>query len=133
MTVASPSSELLSFEPVTNGARFRSSDLPIGAGRRIEVNGRGVLVVNIDGTVHAVRDACPHQGARLSSGGIAGTMRSSAPGQLVYGDEGCIARCPWHGWEFDIRTGRALFDPDRVSLARYRVIKDADWTIVTRL
>jgi nitrite reductase/ring-hydroxylating ferredoxin subunit len=25
--------------------------------------------------------------------------------------EGCILRCPWHGWEFDLRTGEHLVDP----------------------
>ena len=35
-----------------------------------------------------------------------------APDKFVWGLEGQVLRCPWHGWEFDIATGCSLFDPD---------------------
>jgi nitrite reductase/ring-hydroxylating ferredoxin subunit len=37
----------------------------------------------------------------------------SAPGEIQYTRLGEILRCPWHGWEFDIRTGQSYCDPKR--------------------
>jgi nitrite reductase/ring-hydroxylating ferredoxin subunit len=33
---------------------------------------------------------------------------------VTWEDEGRVLRCPWHGWEFDIETGRSVFNPHRV-------------------
>ena len=30
-------------------------------------------------------------------------------------------RCPWHAWEFDLRTGRSWFDPERTRVKAYPV------------
>ena len=32
-----------------------------------------------------------------------------------------LLRCPWHGWEFDIRTGQSWCDPDSVWVRRFEV------------
>jgi 3-phenylpropionate/trans-cinnamate dioxygenase ferredoxin subunit len=74
-----------------------SDQIPLGAvdelapGRRklVFVDGRSIVLFNIGGTIHAIDDSCPHQGA------------SVANGQL----EGCVLRCPAHGLRFDLRTG----------------------------
>jgi 3-phenylpropionate/trans-cinnamate dioxygenase ferredoxin subunit len=41
------------------------------------------------------------------------------PGALTLERAGEVVRCPWHGWEFDIRTGRSVFSPDRVRTKTY--------------
>jgi nitrite reductase (NADH) small subunit len=86
------------------------------------VAGRSIGVVRTDrGEVFAVRNACPHQGAELCRGGLGGTMLPSEAKQYVPGMDGYVLRCPWHGWEFDIRTGGSLFDPDGVRVRSYPV------------
>ena len=52
---------------------------------------------------------------------MSGWVYSSAPGEYDYSRRGEIVRCPWHGWEFDIRTGQSYFDPARVRVRRYEV------------
>jgi nitrite reductase/ring-hydroxylating ferredoxin subunit len=52
------------------------------------------------------------------------------PGEYRWGREGEILACPWHGWEFDLLTGRALADP-RVRLRLYPVTVRDDTIYVT--
>jgi nitrite reductase/ring-hydroxylating ferredoxin subunit len=35
-----------------------------------------------------------------------------------------VIRCPWHGWEFDLESGRSLFEPRRFGLKTYAVTED---------
>lgn len=102
---------------------------PVGAaedvrseGRRvIEVQGRRIGVVSVGDRFFAVRDRCPHRGAPLCEGTLGGTLLPSEPDDYVYGLEGRVIRCPWHGWEFDLATGRSVFEPDRVAVKVYDV------------
>ena len=48
-------------------------------------------------------------------------MSSSAPGQYEVTRTGEILRCPWHGWEFDVRTGQSWFDPRSLRVKAYAV------------
>jgi hypothetical protein len=43
------------------------------------------------------------------------------PGEYEYSRQGEILKCPWHSWEFDIRTGQSWFDPARVRVRQYDV------------
>ena len=43
------------------------------------------------------------------------------PHELVYGKHDRVIRCPWHGWEFDLETGRSLLEPERFGLKVYPV------------
>lgn len=78
-------------------------------------------IFNIDGEFFAVRNVCPHQGASLCRGELYGTLDSSAPGEYRHGTSQLMLRCPWHGWEFDVRTGRSWFDPGRTRVRSYPV------------
>jgi hypothetical protein len=49
--------------------------------------------------------------ARLCVGKISGATLPSPVYEYAYGHKGCILRCPWHRWEFDLRTGEHLVDP----------------------
>jgi 3-phenylpropionate/trans-cinnamate dioxygenase ferredoxin subunit len=62
---------------------------------------------------------CPHQGAALCEGPLIGLAESSDPGTIRYTRPGEILRCPWHGWEFDIRTGQSYCDPKRFRTKAY--------------
>jgi nitrite reductase (NADH) small subunit len=75
----------------------------------------------VDDEFFAVRNKCPHRGAPLCEGTVGGTFLTSRPNEYVFGMENRVLRCPWHGWEFDLRTGRSLFQPDEVRVKTYRV------------
>src|SRR5690242_17908379 len=95
----------------------------IGPGQRkiVTVEGISIGVFNVGGTYYALRNRCPHQGAPLCQGSVKGTALPSAPGEYVWAREGEILRCPWHGWEFDLLTGRSLFNPHKVRVRTYEV------------
>ena len=89
--------------------------------RLVEVAGRPVGVVSVDDEFFAFHDRCPHMGPSMCRGTVSGTFVASAPHEFVYGKHDRVIRCPWHGWEFDLETGRSLLEPDRVGLKTYRV------------
>lgn len=96
-------------------------DIPPGGRLIVEVEGRSIGVFNVGGVFHAIRNLCPHQGAPLCEGRVLGTTLPSRPGEYILGRTGEIVRCPWHGWEFDITTGRSVFDPGRCRVRSYPV------------
>ena len=108
----------------------RADELPPGACRIVEVGGRSIGVLNVDGRYHALRNVCPHQGAPLCEGTVSGTMVPSAPHEYVYGLEGRVLRCPWHKFEFDLETGRALHDPERWRVKVYPVAVEDGLVVV---
>lgn len=93
--------------------------LGVGEKRQVLVDGRALVVGRISPDEYfAIRDVCPHQGAELSRGTLAGTcLPTGEPGEYVYAREREILRCPWHSWEFDVRTGENIFFPN----TKYRV------------
>ena len=95
----------------------------IGLGQRkiVEANGISIGVFNVNGVYYALRNRCPHQGAPLCQGSLKGTTLPSQPGEYVWSREGEILRCPWHGWEFDVRTGRSLCNPQKMRVRTYDV------------
>ena len=97
------------------------AEIAPGQRKIVEINGISIGVFNVGGTFHALRNRCPHQGAPLCRGSIKGTALPSAPGEYVWAREGEILRCPWHGWEFDLLTGRSVFNPHRVRVKAYEV------------
>jgi 3-phenylpropionate/trans-cinnamate dioxygenase ferredoxin subunit len=96
-------------------------DLPVGARKTLTVNGRPIVVFNVHGAFFGLLDRCPHQGANLSKGILGGLAQGDQPGKVRYTRSGEFLRCPWHGWEFDIRTGQSWCDPDRVRARTYLV------------
>jgi 3-phenylpropionate/trans-cinnamate dioxygenase ferredoxin subunit len=108
----------------------RASDIPPGSRRLVNVAGRDIVVFNLDGELFALSDKCPHRGGSLSKGKLTGLVESSAPGTYRYSRPGEIIRCPWHNWEFDVRTGRSWCDPKRLRLINYAVSVEAGATLV---
>jgi nitrite reductase/ring-hydroxylating ferredoxin subunit len=99
----------------------RVSELPPGSRRIVEVQGRSIGVFNVEGRFYALRNVCPHQGAPLCLGAVTGTAEPGPPGEYRWGRDGEILICPWHGWEFEIATGRSVFNPHRMRVATYPV------------
>jgi 3-phenylpropionate/trans-cinnamate dioxygenase ferredoxin subunit len=107
--------------PVTRHIVGRVSEVPPGQRKIVEVEGRSIGVFNVHGTFYALRNTCPHQGGPLCLGSIKGMTLPSAPGEYLWAREGEILRCPWHGWEFDLTTGRAICEPERTRVRTYPV------------
>lgn len=99
----------------------RASEVGPGDRRIVEAEGRSIGVFNVDGAYYALRNSCPHQAAPLCLGSIKGMTMPGKPGEYVWAREGEILRCPWHGWEFDITTGRSIFNPHRMRVKAYDV------------
>jgi 3-phenylpropionate/trans-cinnamate dioxygenase ferredoxin subunit len=96
-------------------------ELPPGQRKLVEIGGRSVGVFNIGGEFFALRNRCPHQGGPLCAGRLTGLLLAERPGEYRYLRRGEILRCPWHGWEFDVKTGQSWFDPARTRVRTYPV------------
>jgi len=74
----------------------------------VDVDGREVAVFDLGGEFYALANYCVHQGGPLCEGAVSGALTVDEDLELEYDREGEIISCPWHGWEFDIRTGEHL-------------------------
>lgn len=96
-------------------------EIPPGSRKIVQVAGRSVGVFNVGGEFFALLNRCPHQGGPLCLGNTHGFLRPGAVGEYDYSRAGEVVRCPWHGWEYDLRTGQSWFDPVSVVVRRYDV------------
>ncbi|HYL61491.1 MAG TPA: Rieske 2Fe-2S domain-containing protein [Candidatus Methylomirabilis sp.] len=71
------------------------ADIPPGQIREIRVNGTSVAVANVDGKFFAINSVCLHHGGPLGEGEL----------------EGKMVTCPWHGWQYDVTTGKLVQQP----------------------
>jgi 3-phenylpropionate/trans-cinnamate dioxygenase ferredoxin subunit len=94
-------------------------DIPPGQRKLVNVAGRDIGIFNVGGEYFAVGNRCPHEGASLCKGRIVGLVESSEPGSYQFSRRGELLRCPWHGWEFDLRTGKSWCEPERVKVRNY--------------
>jgi len=117
-------------ELMTKHVVARREEIPPGGRKIVRVAGREIGIFNIEGAFYALKNVCPHQGARVCLGRIVGTALPSDVYEFSYGREGQILRCPWHEWEYDIVTGEAIFDPN-VKIVGYPVEVVSDDIIVT--
>ena len=95
-------------------------DVPADRPLIVQVRGISIGIFNVQGQFFAIRNYCPHQGAELCRNTTCGTTLPSQVYEFQYGRNGEVIRCPWHGWEFDIKTGRSLFD-ERIRTKSYAV------------
>lgn len=96
-------------------------DIPPGEHKLVEVSGRAIVVYNLGGEFFALNNRCPHRGGSLFHGVQTGLVESKAPGHYLLSRRGEMVKCPWHGWEFDIRTGKSWCDPARLRVRQYPV------------
>jgi nitrite reductase/ring-hydroxylating ferredoxin subunit len=71
------------------------NQLPPGTMRSFPIEGKTVLIANIDGNYYAINNTCTHMGGDLSKGKL----------------EGKIVTCPKHGARFDVTTGESISGP----------------------
>jgi len=94
-------------------------ELPPGGRKKVKLGGRDIALFRSGDSYRAIQDRCPHEGASLCAGKITGLATSDRPGSYRLEREGELLRCPWHGWEFDIRTGQSWCDPERVRVRSF--------------
>jgi nitrite reductase/ring-hydroxylating ferredoxin subunit len=94
-------------------------EIPPGGRKLVTVRGRQIAVFNLSGEFFGLFNRCPHQGGPMCEGVLTGLVESAAPGEYRYSRAGEIIRCPWHGWEFDVRTGRSFCDPSKIAVRSY--------------
>lgn len=87
--------------------------VPPGTVIEIEADDATFAVCNVAGDLHCLDGVCPHAGGPLGQGTLNGST-------LV---------CPWHGWEFDCRTGVNDFDKD-LQLTTFPVVVEADEILI---
>lgn len=76
--------------------RVASADeIPEDAGKLVEVDGQEIALFKSNGEICAIHNLCPHAGGPLSEGGL-------KDGHVI---------CPWHGWEFNLKSGACAFNP----------------------
>ncbi|HEV7179953.1 MAG TPA: Rieske 2Fe-2S domain-containing protein [Candidatus Baltobacteraceae bacterium] len=81
--------------------------LPPGSACFVMIERYEVALFNVEGTIYALENTCPHQGGPLADGYL----------------EGALITCPWHAWCFDVRTGKMTLG-DFASVPRFGVRVD---------
>lgn len=104
----------------------RIDEIPPGSRKIVEVGGRSIGIFNVGGKFYALRNQCPHAGGPLCKGVLSGFVHSEVPGEYSYIRRGEILRCPWHQWEFDVKTGKSWFDPAKTRVRSYEVTVESE-------
>ncbi|MBI4573142.1 MAG: Rieske 2Fe-2S domain-containing protein [candidate division NC10 bacterium] len=91
----------------------RLGDLAEGQAKVIQVNGQRIALFFVGGRYYALEAACPHEGGPLADGVIEGL-------QII---------CPWHGYDFHLKTGNCGLDPDLRALTYLVKVEDDDLLI----
>ncbi len=81
-----------------------AADVPPGTGRAYTLGRYDVALFNVDGRFYALENSCPHQGGPIADGWL----------------EGAEVTCPWHGWCFDVRSGKMTLG-DFARITRFAV------------
>ncbi|MBL8092825.1 MAG: non-heme iron oxygenase ferredoxin subunit [Anaerolineales bacterium] len=89
-------------------------ELPNGARKIVEVDGRPLAVFNIAGALYAIADVCSHDDGPVAEGEL----------------DGHEIECPRHGARFDVRSGKVLSFPAIVSIPSYPVRVEGERILV---
>lgn len=88
-----------------------------------------VVTRSPDGSLSALANTCLHLGGPLGKGRLCGTTDADEPAQYRYVRDGEILKCPWHGFEYDTKSGCLLAEPER-RLRTFLVTVEGDKVIV---
>ena len=87
-----------------------TKDLAPGRAVAFTVEGQRIALFNVEGTHYAIDDTCTHRGGPLSEGDVQGTK----------------VTCPWHGADFDLKTGTVVGPPAQKGVPSYKVVVEGD-------
>ncbi|WP_417393358.1 Rieske (2Fe-2S) protein [Gimesia sp.] len=94
------------------GKKIRIADLtavPEGQAGEFVAEDRIIALYHVDGAYYAMDGVCPHAGGPLGEGALTGN----------------IVTCPWHGWQFDVTTGKHCLN-ERLCHPTYSVFVEED-------
>ena len=92
----------------------KTSDIPAGTGKVVEVGGKTVALFNCEGTFYVIDNACKHRGGPLGDGSLSDTT----------------VTCPWHGWEYDVKTGECMMDRS-ITVQKFDVKVEGDDILIS--
>jgi nitrite reductase/ring-hydroxylating ferredoxin subunit len=72
------------------------SEIPAGTIKEVQIAGQAIAVANVAGKLYAIDNTCLHRGGPLGEGELQGTT----------------VTCPWHGWQYDVTTGKTVQNPN---------------------
>jgi nitrite reductase (NADH) small subunit len=107
----------------------RASELKEGERRIVENGGGTIGVLRAKGRLYAYQNQCPHQGGPVCQGLLIHRVEEDiGPDKtyrgMRYSDDLHIV-CPWHGWEFNVETGRCAGD-GKHSIRKYKIVERGD-------
>lgn len=73
----------------------KTNEINPGTIREFHVEGRAIAVANVEGKFYAINNTCLHRGGPLGQGAM----------------NGKVVTCPWHGWQYDLTTGKVTQNP----------------------
>jgi nitrite reductase/ring-hydroxylating ferredoxin subunit len=111
----------------------KAEDIENGDHIVVNINGRSVGIFHVDGAWYGLLNKCPHRGGPMCEGLIVSYLESDKPGDIRVDASRKLLECPWHGWEFDLRTGQSYFDPIRMRIRPYPVTVESGKVLATEL
>lgn len=97
------------------------ADFSEGKMRVVQAADREIGVALWRGVFFALRNVCPHQSGPLCLGPLTHYLNADPDAKEVQVDEDeLVVSCPWHRWQFHLRTGKSIWDP-RYSVKTYQV------------
>jgi nitrite reductase/ring-hydroxylating ferredoxin subunit len=96
-------------------------EIAAGTNKLVTVKGREIALFNVKDEYFALANKCPHEGAALCRGTLVGLAEADEPGDYRLTRQGEFLKCPWHGWEFDVRNGQSWCDPSNTYVRQYAV------------
>jgi nitrite reductase (NADH) small subunit len=73
----------------------KKDEVPLGMIREFQIDGKTFALCNVDGKLYAINNLCLHRGGPLGQGELKGN----------------VVTCPWHGWQYDVTTGKLVTNP----------------------
>lgn len=93
-----------------------AKDIAAGTGIFVELEGDRIALFNVNGTFYAIGDTCTHAGGPLSDGDL----------------DGEVVTCPWHGAQFDVKTGGVVGPPAPEPVTSYHVKLEGSDVLIKR-
>jgi nitrite reductase (NADH) small subunit len=74
---------------------MKIGEVPPGMVRELQLDGKVIALSNVGGKLYAINNVCLHRGGPLGEGELSGQ----------------VVTCPWHGWQYDVTSGKLVTNP----------------------